>query len=115
MNIGPISEHYCHIIRSVNLEQNDCVVRLTSGCREQERRACVLATGRPVETITTVRKQGVATPHVLWPDFIKVNSTYWKNETASKYCDMTPESRNSRGRSRQPLLDNGSVILFPQQ
>jgi hypothetical protein len=28
---------------------------------------------------------------------------------------MTPESRNSRGRSRQPLLDNGSVILFPQQ
>jgi hypothetical protein len=28
---------------------------------------------------------------------------------------MTPESRNSGGRARRPLLDNGSVIMFPQQ
>jgi hypothetical protein len=28
---------------------------------------------------------------------------------------MTPESRNSAGRARRPLLGNGSVIIFPQQ
>jgi hypothetical protein len=28
---------------------------------------------------------------------------------------MTPESRNSGSRARRPLLDNGSVIMFPQQ
>jgi hypothetical protein len=28
---------------------------------------------------------------------------------------MTPESLNSGGRARGPLLDNGSVIIFPQQ
>jgi hypothetical protein len=33
----------------------------------------------------------------------------------SKYCDMTPESRNSGDRARRPLLDNGLVIMFPQQ
>jgi hypothetical protein len=30
-------------------------------------------------------------------------------------CDMTPESRNSGGRAWRPLLDNGSVIMFPWQ
>jgi hypothetical protein len=54
------------------------------GCREQDRRPYVLAKGRFVETITTVTKQGVAKPRVLWPDFVKINSTYWKNETAYK-------------------------------
>jgi hypothetical protein len=28
---------------------------------------------------------------------------------------MAPEIRNSGGRARRPLLDNGSVIMFPQQ
>jgi hypothetical protein len=28
---------------------------------------------------------------------------------------MTPESRNSGGRARRPLLDNGPVIMFSQQ
>jgi hypothetical protein len=32
-----------------------------------------------------------------------------------KYCDMTPESRNYGDRTRRPLLDNGSVIMFPQE
>jgi hypothetical protein len=27
---------------------------------------------------------------------------------------MTPKSRNSGGRARRPLLDSGSVIMFPQ-
>jgi hypothetical protein len=28
---------------------------------------------------------------------------------------MTPESRSGGGRARRPLLDNGCVIMFPQQ
>jgi hypothetical protein len=48
------------------------------------RRAYVLAKGRLVETTTIVRKQVAVKPHVLWPDFIKMNSTYWKNETPYK-------------------------------
>jgi hypothetical protein len=28
---------------------------------------------------------------------------------------MTPESHNSEGRARRPLLDNSSVTMFPQQ
>jgi hypothetical protein len=31
------------------------------------------------------------------------------------HCDMLPGSRNSGGRAKRPLLDNGSVIMFPQQ
>jgi hypothetical protein len=31
------------------------------------------------------------------------------------YCDMAPESRNMEARARRPLLDNGSVIIFPLQ
>jgi hypothetical protein len=31
------------------------------------------------------------------------------------YCDMAPKSRNSGVGAKRPLLDNGSVIMFPLQ
>jgi hypothetical protein len=34
-------------------------------------------------------------------------------ENVYLYCDMTPESRNGGTGVRRPVLDNGSVIMFP--
>jgi hypothetical protein len=33
----------------------------------------------------------------------------------NSYCDVTAESRNSKVRTRRPLLSNGSELMFPLQ
>jgi hypothetical protein len=55
------------------------------------------------------------TSHVL-----AISPAHWRTDCCiaiqvTIYCDMTPESRNSGVGARRPLLENGSVIIFPRQ